>query len=84
MKHGIHWSYMALVILVLSAPMTGSTAGIFIVSGEVTSADNSPIDGLNVTVSNEDKNQTFTQVTGEGGARQLCCYFHRLFRWEYR
>ena len=67
MRHGIRWFYVGLVILGLSIPMIGNTASIFIVSGQVTDANDLPLDGLEVTVSNATKKLMLTQVTGDSG-----------------
>ena len=67
MKHGIRWFYVGLIILGLSIPVVGNTASIFIVSGEVTDANGSPLNDLEVTVSNETKTLTLIQVTGDSG-----------------
>ena len=79
MKHGIRWFYIGLVILGLSAPMIGNTANIFIVSGQVTDANGLPLDGLEVTVSNETKNLTQTKVTGDSGRGGYAATFIDLF-----
>ena len=67
MKRSIHWITIGLVVLGLSAPMMGNTASIFVVSGQVTNGNSLPIDGLEVTVSNETKNLALTNRTGDSG-----------------
>ena len=79
MKRSIHWVYIGLVILGLSAPIIGNTASIFIVSGQVTDADDLPLDALEVTVSNETKNLTLTQVTGDSGRGTYAATFIDFF-----
>ena len=79
MKRSIHWVYIGLVILGLSAPIIGNTASIFIVSGQVTDADDLPLDGLEVTVSNETKDLSLTQVTGDSGRGTYAATFINLF-----
>ena len=79
MVHGIRWCYVGLIILGLSVPMIGNTANIFIVSGQVTDANNLPLDGLEVTVSNETKNLMLTQVTGESGRGTYAATFIDFF-----
>ena len=79
MKRGIRWIYLGFVILWLSAPMIGNTASIFIVSGKVTDANDLPLNGLEVTVSNDTKNLTLTQVTGDSGQGAYAATFIDFF-----
>ncbi|MDE0040525.1 MAG: IPT/TIG domain-containing protein [Candidatus Poribacteria bacterium] len=79
MKHGIRWFYVGLVILGLSVPMIGNTASIFIVSGQITDANGLPLNGLEVTVSNETKNLTQTKITGDSGRGTYAATFIDLF-----
>ena len=79
MRHGIRWFYVGLVILGLSIPMIGNTASIFIVSGQVTDANDLPLDGLEVTVSNVTKNLILTQVTGDSGRGAYAATFIDFF-----
>ena len=79
MKRGIYWFYIGVVIFGLSAPMTGNTASIFVVSGQVTNGDNLPLDGLEVTVSNETKNLALTHVTGDSGRGAYAATFIDFF-----
>ena len=79
MAHGIRWYYVGLIILGLSIPMIGNTANIFIVSGQVTDANNSPLDGLEVTVLNETKNLMLTQITGDSGRGTYAATFIDFF-----
>ena len=79
MKRGIRWIYLGFVILWLSAPMIGNTASIFIVSGKVTDANDLPLNGLEVTVSNDTKNLTITQVTGDSGQGAYAATFIDFF-----
>ena len=79
MKHGIRWIYVGLVILGLSIPMIGNTASIFIVRGQVTDANDVPLDGLEVTVLNETKDLILTQVTGDSGRGTYAATFIDFF-----
>ena len=79
MKHGIRWFYVGLVILGLSIPMVGNTASFFIVSGHVTDEENSPLNGLEVTVSNETKNLMLMQFTGDSGPGTYAATFIDFF-----
>ena len=79
MRHGIRWFYISLVILGLSVPMIGNTANIFIVSGQVTDANDLLLDGLEVIVSNETKNLTQTKITGDSGRGVYAATFIDLF-----
>ncbi|MDE0301104.1 MAG: IPT/TIG domain-containing protein [Candidatus Poribacteria bacterium] len=79
MKHGIRWFYVGLVILGLSIPMVGNTASFFIVSGHVTDQENSPLNGLEVTVSNETKNLMLMQLTGDSGPGTYAATFIDFF-----
>ncbi len=79
MKRRIRWIYLGFVILWLSAPMIGNTASIFIVSGKVTDANDLPLNGLEVTVSNDTKNLTITQVTGDSGQGAYAATFIDFF-----
>ncbi len=79
MKHGIRWFYVGLVILGLSIPMVGNTASFFIVSGHVTDEENSPLNGLEVTVSNEAKNLMLMQFTGDSGPGTYAATFIDFF-----
>jgi hypothetical protein len=79
MKHGIRWFYVGLVILGLSIPMVGNTASFFIVSGHVTDEENSPLNDLEVTVSNETKNLMLMQLTGDSGPGTYAATFIDFF-----
>ena len=79
MKHGIRWFYVGLVILGLSIPMVGNTASFFIVSGHVTDEENSPLNDLEVTVSNETKNLMLMQFTGDSGPGTYAATFIDFF-----
>lgn len=79
MKHGIRWFYIGLVILGLSIPMIGNAASIFIVRGQVTDANDLPLDGLEVNVLNETKDLMLTQVTGDSGRGAYAVTFIDFF-----
>ena len=79
MKRAIYWFYIGIVIFAFGAPMTGDAASIFVVRGQVTNGNNLPVDGLEVTVSNETKNLALTQVTGDGGQGAYAATFIDFF-----
>jgi hypothetical protein len=59
--------------------MVGNTASFFIVSGHVTDEENSPLNDLEVTVSNETKNLMLMQLTGDSGPGTYAATFIDFF-----
>lgn len=79
MKRTIHWLYLGLIILALTAPIISNAASILVVQGLVTDAAGLPLDGLEVTVTNETKSLTLTPVSGDSGAGTYAATFIDLF-----
>ena len=67
MKRTIHCLYLGLIILGLIISVSSKAANIFVVRGIVTDVAELPLDGLEVTVANEIKELTLTQLTGDSG-----------------
>jgi len=79
MRRTIYYYFLGLIILGLSAPVMGNAANVLIVTGVVTDAEGTPLDGANVTITNLTKNLTLTQQTGGSGVGTYAVTFLDFF-----